>query len=251
MGLIFFMSKLLSTFIDYLFLEKKYAKNTVMAYQKDISDFSNFIKETFDDLSLVDVHYVQIRRWIIALSSQNLSNLSINRKIASLKAFYLFLLKTKTINVNPLAKHQALKTDKKIQIPFSEKEMFALISQFENEDDDFELNRNNLIFQLFYYTGMRRSELINLKIKDIDFANKTLKVLGKRNKERLIPMMPELIVSLKKYMALRKNFLGVSQVDELLVSKKHVKISESFVYHTIKSYLYAVTEKSKKKPTHA
>lgn len=241
------MTKNINAFIDYLFLEKKYSKHTVNAYRKDIKDFTLFLKEEFDDLPLEEVHYVQIRRWIVDLSNLNLSNLTINRKIASLKAFYLFLLKTKTIDSNPLVKHQALKTEKKIQTPYSKKEIFQVLDQFDSSDD-FESLRNKLIFQLFYFTGMRRSELIHLKLKDIDFSNNTLKVLGKRNKERLIPIIPELKKSLESYINQRENYLNDIQVDELLVSKNRVKLSESFVYNTIKSYLYAVTEKVKKSP---
>jgi integrase/recombinase XerC len=243
------MSNYLQSFIDYLSLEKNYSKNTVLAYKKDIADFSNFISEEFDNMSLSEVHYVQIRRWIVDLSSHELTNLSINRKVASLKAFYLFLLKTKTIKINPLSKHQTLKTEKKIQTPFSQKEMFQILDQMETfNDEEFETLRNKLIFQLFYFTGMRRSELINLQVRNINFGNKTLKVLGKRNKERLIPIIPELQKSLLKYIELRKVYLNGFQVDELLISKKCVKISETFVYNIIKSYLYTVTEKLKKSP---
>ena len=241
------MQKLVDAFVDYLALEKKYSKHTIIAYKKDITEFANFLADEFDNMSINEVHYVQIRRWIIDLSSQNLSNLSINRKIASLKAFYLFLLKTKTISVSPLAKHQALKSKKKIQIPYSEKEMFQLLNQFDDESD-FETIRNKLMFQLFYFTGMRRSELINLKLKDIDFSTNLLKVLGKRNKERLIPIINELRENLLKYVNLRENYINENQIDELLISKNSVKISESFVYNTIKSYLYTVTEKVKKSP---
>lgn len=244
-----FMSNHLKSFINYLSLEKKYSKHTVLAYQKDIESFSEFLSSTFENLSLEEVHYVQIRRWIVELSNKQITNLSINRKVSSLKAFYLFLLKTKTIQINPLAKHQALKTEKKIQTPYSQKEMFDLLDQMnQNDEDDYETLRNKLIFQLFYFTGIRRSELINLQIRNIDFSNNTLKVLGKRNKERLIPIIPELQISLEKFINKRNKFLEDESVDELLVSKNHVKLSETFVYNIIKSYLYTVTEKLKKSP---
>jgi integrase/recombinase XerC len=243
----FKMQELLQAFLNYLALEKNYSKHTLTAYKKDIAEFAMFLTDEFDGMPIHEVHYVQIRRWIIDLSSQKLSNLTINRKVASLKAFYLFLLKTKTIKVSPLAKHQALKSEKKIQTPYSEKEMFQLLNQFDDETD-FETMRNKLMFQLFYFTGMRRSELINLKLKDIDFSTNLLKVLGKRNKERLIPMISELKVNLEKYIQLRENYCNENQIDELLISKNRVKISETFVYNTIKSYLYAVTEKVKKSP---
>lgn len=243
----FKMQELLQAFLNYLALEKNYSKHTLTAYKKDIAEFAMFLTDEFDGMPIHEVHYVQIRRWIIDLSSQKLSNLTINRKVASLKAFYLFLLKTKTIKVSPLAKHQALKSGKKIQTPYSEKEMFQLLNQFDDETD-FETMRNKLMFQLFYFTGMRRSELINLKLKDIDFSTNLLKVLGKRNKERLIPMISELKVNLEKYIQLRENYCNENQIDELLISKNRVKISETFVYNTIKSYLYAVTEKVKKSP---
>jgi len=175
-------------FTDYLLLEKNYSLHTVNAYHKDLQEFSLFIKSRYDAHHINDVSYALIRSWIVLLVESGISNRSINRKIASLKAYYKFLLKTSQINANPLIKHKALKTAKRMEVPFSEDEVATVLNDFHYEDT-FEGVRDHLIIELLYSTGIRRSELINIKLSDIDSNKKTLKVLGKRNKERIIPLL--------------------------------------------------------------
>jgi len=175
-------------FIDYLLLEKKYSKLTVNAYQRDLEDFLGFITTEYARISILDIHYTQIRSWIVSLVEKGLTNRSVNRKVSALNSYYKFLLKVGDITINPLAKHHALKTSKKIQIPFSENELTIVLDEIHYEDD-FEGIRNKLIIELFYSTGIRRIELVELKLHSIDLANKTLKVLGKRNKERFVPLL--------------------------------------------------------------
>ena len=176
-------------FRDYLQLEKNYSPHTVNAYLNDINFFESFNKNEFNLENIEQVNYSQIRTWIVSLVDDKISNVSVNRKIASLKAFYKFLLKTKQIEVSPLLKHKALKTPKKLQIPFSEKEVVQALGQMENPEG-FEEIRNKLIIDLFYTTGIRRTELIHLKTNNVDLSNNTMKVLGKRNKERIVPLLP-------------------------------------------------------------
>jgi len=196
------MSNNLRAFQDYLQLEKNYSHHTINAYIKDIAFFQNFILKEFDQEEITTVNYSQVRSWIVEMVDQSLSNNSINRKIASLKSFYKFLLKTKQIDVSPLLKHKSLKTPKKVQIPFSEKELDNVLDILKYEND-FEGIRNKLIIDLFYTTGIRRTELIHLKISNIDFSNQTLKVLGKRNKERILPILPIISQQLNIYLTER------------------------------------------------
>jgi len=237
----------LKAFQDYLQLEKNYSRYTVKAYVDDIQRFKEFIAITFNQNDLETINYSQIRSWIVSLVDNKISNNSINRKMQSLKAFYKFLLKIKQIEINPLLKHKALKTAKTLQIPFSEKELDNVLNHTVYSDD-FEGFRNKLIIDLFYTTGIRRSELIHLKIKDVNLSSKTIKVLGKRNKERIIPILEIIEIEIKKYLSERANLQEIIDFNYLFLSQNGVKLSESFVYRLINSYFSGVSEKVKKSP---
>src|SRR5690606_27718180 len=150
----------LEKFIDYLEKEKNYSLHTTNAYMKDIETFSEFCMNEFDGIDMDEVNYPIIRSWVISLVNSNISNRSVNRKIASLKAYFKFLLRTSVVEVNPLSKHKALKTQKKIEIPFSNKEIDAVLNDLPFTND-FEGYRDKLIIEIFYTTGIRRNELIN------------------------------------------------------------------------------------------
>lgn len=237
----------LTAFINYLTLEKKYSPHTVLAYQNDITSFLVFIKEEMQCEDSIEVNYAMIRSWIVSLVDKGLNNKSINRKISSLKSYYKFLLKTGQIKIHPLAKHKSLKTAKTLQVPFSETEINAVIKSFEF-GDDFESIRNKAIVELFYATGMRKSELIQLKLQDIDYHKQTIKVLGKRNKERLIPLIPSSLDSIKLYLDKRNNVENALSDDYLFLSKNGVKISQTLVYRIINNYFSQVSTKVKKSP---
>lgn len=235
------------SFSEYLLHEKKYSVLTVEAYLNDLENFSNFIKAEYDASSINDVHYSQIRTWIVNLVDAHISNRSINRKISSLNSYYKFLLKTETITANPLSKHKALKTSKKVQIPFSEQEMNAVIEILQSEKD-FEGLRNKLIVELFYATGIRRIELIQIKLSDIDLINKTLKVLGKRNKERYIPLIDTVVETTKDYLNKRNELEIQADKEYLFLTKKGLKIYETLVYRIINDYFSKASSKVKKSP---
>ncbi|MXO04105.1 tyrosine-type recombinase/integrase [Flavobacterium sp. HBTb2-11-1] len=234
-------------FSDYLLLEKKYSPHTVGAYLNDIVSFESFVKESFEQESIDLVNYSQVRSWIVFLVDQNISNVSINRKMASLKAFYKFLLKSKQIEVNPMLKHKSLKTPKVVQIPFSEKELKDLLDVME-APVGFEEIRDRLIVEMFYVTGMRRAELIHLMVRNVDRSSNTIKVLGKRNKERIIPILPIIGGQIDLYIKERDGLGSLVDSDYFFVSKKGLKLSESFVYRLINSYFSRVSEKVKKSP---
>jgi integrase/recombinase XerC len=234
-------------FRDYLELEKKYSSHTVTAYCNDIASFESFNTIHFDQESIEQVNYTQIRTWIVSLVDNDISNTSVNRKIASLKAFYKFLLKTKQIEVSPLLKHKALKTPKVLQIPFSEKEVEDALNHLQNPVG-FEEIRNKLIVDLFYTTGMRRTELIHLKVVNVNLSGGTIKVLGKRNKERILPVLPIIINQFSLYLKERSFMLSIVDGDYFFLTKKGLKLNDSFVYRLINSYFSAVSEKVKKSP---
>ncbi|PKB15793.1 tyrosine-type recombinase/integrase [Flavobacterium sp. 5] len=234
-------------FRNYLQLEKKYSPYTVNAYLNDISYFEVFNKECFEQDAIEQVNYSQIRSWIVTLVDDGISNSTVNRKIASLKAFYKFLLKIKQIQINPLLKHKALKTEKKLQIPFSEKELAEALSQ-NPVPEGFEEVRNKLIVELFYTAGIRRTELIHLKLANVNFGSGTIKVLGKRNKERILPVLPVVSEQLLKYVKERSLLDIIVDAEYLFITKKGLKLNDSFVYRLINSYFSTVSEKVKKSP---
>jgi len=236
---------MINSFLEYLAFEKKYSKHTVTAYKNDLISFRDFIETTFSQTEIISVHYPQIRSWIVSLVAQDIGNRTINRKISSLKSFYKFLQKIKQIEVHPLVKHRALKVEKRVQSPFTSEEIDKVLQNLE-EKDDFEALRDRLIVELFYSTGIRRAELINIELGAIRFSEKTLKVLGKRNKERYVPLLSSVIITLQEYLEKKKQIHSTSTA--LFITKKGNKIYETLVYRVINSYFSRVSSKEKKSP---
>ena len=228
-------------------MEKKYSPHTVIAYLNDISFFTAFNKNQFDQESIDRINYNQIRDWIVSLVDDNISNVSVNRKMQSLKAYYKFLLKIKQIEVSPMIKHKALKTPKTLQIPFSEKEVAKVLTQISNPVS-YEEIRDKLIIDLFYTTGIRRSELIHLKTATVNTSNHTIKVLGKRNKERILPVLPIVAQQLILFLHERTQLEKIIDLDYFFLTKKGLKLNDSFVYRLINTYFSTVSEKVKKSP---
>jgi len=244
---LFNMTNNIQSFRDYLEMEKKYSPHTINAYLNDIGYFESFNQNQFNQENIDQVNYSQIRTWIVSLVDDGISNASVNRKISSLKAFYKFLLKTKQIEINPLLKHKALKTPKKLQIPFSEKELEDVLTQLQNPEC-FEGIRDKLIIDLFYTTGIRRTELIHMKLSNVNLSNSTIKVLGKRNKERILPILPIISKQFVLYLNERSHLEKVIDFDYFFLLKKGLKLNDSFVYRLINSYFSTVSEKVKKSP---
>jgi len=234
-------------FIDYLELERNYSSHTVVAYKKDLESFLKFASDEFGYTEITSVNYSIIRSWIVKLVDSGISNKSINRKISSLRTYYKFLLKIEAIEISPLAKHKVLKTSKKLQVPFSEKEILGVLKLLEDEEG-FEGIRNKLIVELFYSTGIRRAELINIKQNDVSISQKTIKVLGKRNKERIIPLLPSVIKTVDLYIKERGLLKEIKEQEFLFLTNKGSKIYETLVYRVINSYFGAASEKVKKSP---
>ena len=237
----------LKAFQDYLQLEKNYSLHTVNAYVNDLVFFQEFLIENFDTEKLEDVNYSMIRSWIVSMVDNDISNSSVNRKISSLKSFYKFLLKIKQIENSPLLKHKSLKTPKKIQIPFSEKELDQVLNQL-TYPEGFDGIRDKLIIDLFYTTGIRRVELIDLKMQNVDLSSNTLKVLGKRNKERILPILPIISKQIRSYLLERTKIEVIKDKEHFFLMLKGVKLNDSFVYRLINYYFSNVSEKVKRSP---
>ena len=233
-------------FIDFLLFEKKYSQHTAVAYEKDIEMFEKFLLREFSESKLSNANYSQIRSWIVKLVNTNITNRTINRKVSSLNSYYKFLLKIQSIEFNPLTKHKALKVSRKLQIPFSETEITSVLNLIET--DSFEGLRDKLIVELFYSTGMRRIELVNLQLSDVDSSQGQLKVLGKRDKERYIPLLSTVLRTYQAYLIERSNLKEVQNSKSLLLTKKGFKIYEKLVYRVIANYFDTISSKVKKSP---
>jgi len=235
----------ISRFVEYIDHEKKYSPYTISAYQKDLSEFREFCYGEFDTPDIEEVPYTIIRSWIVHLVEKGLTNRTVNRKISSLKSYYNFLLKTKQISENPLRKHQALKSEKRVNVPFSEKEILEVLEGF-SEEGDFESLRDKLIIEILYSTGIRRAELIGLRDDSFDLSQKIVKVVGKRNKERQIPLLDTVVRTIQEYVQLKsKKF---PETDHFFLTGKGNRIYATLVYRTINEYFGRVSLKVKKSP---
>jgi len=223
---------------DYLNIEKNFSKHTVSAYLRDVKVFEKFLAQNDCKISN-EINYSFIRQWIVSLSEKRYSKTSINRKIASLKSYFNFLVNIDIIESSPLKGHKNLKSSSKIVIPFSEDEIMQV---FENFNDSKISDRDKLIIEIFYSTGLRREELINIKIQDIFLKEGLIKILGKRSKERLIPILPSLSKNLKNFISNNNNS------KYLFETKKLKKISVSTVYRLINKYFRLVSSKVKVSP---
>lgn len=229
----------LDKFRNYLEAEKKYSILTVNAYTKDLEEFKDFLESTGTSLNK-NIEYTFIRNWIVFLSKNKISPNSINRKVSSIKAYFKFLVNIKEIKKSPLRNHTSLRTKSKVVNPLNETEMKEVFELFKTSEK--ELTRDSMIIDILYSTGLRRAELINLKKSDIYFDDQVIKVLGKRNKERLVPMLPGLVKKLKLYSR------NLEENSFLLQSKNGNKISPSTIYRVVNKYLRSISTKTKISP---
>lgn len=238
------MTDLLTKYLEYLSYEKKYSQLTVSAYKADINQFIAFCNDNYEVNQPEEFHVNFLRAWIASLSNDNIQVTSINRKISSVKGFYRFLLETNTLLDSDFLEYSHIKSSKKQEIPFSKAEINAALNQI--EDLNFEGARNKLIIEFIYTTGVRRAELINLKIQDISLDTKTCRVTGKRNKQRVIPLIDELIDTLRNYLKFRDDI--PTDNNYLLITKKGTKVYNSLIYRTVMSCFQNITTKHKKSP---
>ena len=236
----------ITSFLTYLELEKNYAAHTLTAYRNDLENFQAFCLEVFQEDDLGSVSYSLIRSWIVQLLEQGNSTKTINRKISSLRSFYKYLMRSEQIEKSPLDEHRPLKVQKNVQVPFSQKEMHQVLDPNLYPDTPLGTLQRVLITTL-YYTGMRRTELIHLLDRDVSLDNRTIKVVGKRNKERLIPVLQSLQKHLLDYRITRADAVD-THGRYFFRSIAGKKLSEHFVYETVNTYLNKVSSKAKKSP---
>lgn len=239
---------MISLFIKYLQYEKNNSFHTVVAYKEDILQFQNFVNQQVGICDFSKIDSSLVRQWMISLKKEKYTETSINRKISSLRSFYKFIKKQGLTTNNPLSKINSLKTKKKLPIFFKESEMESVLS--DNNiftGTEFENVRNSLVIELLYNTGIRRSELIEIKDCDFNFFNLTLQVTGKGNKQRLIPFSNVLRESLMHYIEIRKTTFNKSS-DYFIVNNKGGKSYPNLIYRIVQQNLGKVSSLTKKSP---
>lgn len=235
----------LNNFIDYISHEKKLSKHTSLSYKTDLSQFQEFVKQELSDSDLLNVNHLIIRSWVAQLLDTGVAARSVNRKLSSLKSFYKYLLKNNLIKTNPLQKIVSPKTPKKLPVFVEELNMEQLFSEVKFEEGFIGI-RDKLLLDILYQTGLRRIELINLNEQGIDLYNLSIKVLGKRNKERIIPISLDLKRNLEAYFKVKKDMGLVNP--SLFVSPNDKELKEAEVYKLVKKYLSQITTLGKKSP---
>lgn len=237
---------MIESFLKYIEFEKRYSSHTIISYRNDLIQFSDFTKAKFES-TIEEANYAIIRSWIIELAENNISPRSINRKIASLRSFYKFLRKFGHITQDPTLKIKAPKIKKRLPVFVEEESLHKLLDNFHYEEN-FQGIRDKLILELLYGTGIRLSELIELKDTDINNFDRTIKVLGKGNKERIIPMNKNLLYVIDTYRETKKKDMGRNTCEYLIVTDSGDKVYPMFIYRIVKKYLNQVTTVEKKSP---
>lgn len=232
-------------FLRYLEYEKRYSKNTVVSYDVDLSQFILFVESTQGEFDAVKITDRVVRSWIAELSKEQLSSRSINRKLTALKAFFKYLKRLEIIEKSPVETLSRLKQNKELPVFMSQESMENLFSNIQF-DEGLSGKRDRVILGLFYATGIRLSELVNIKKCDIDFYNSTIKVLGKRNKERIIPIYTGILTEIKQYISIQEE-QGLKN-DFLFLTEKGEKVYNKFVYRVVNKYLEQITTVNKKSP---
>lgn len=234
-------------FLKYLQFEKRFSVNTVKSYSNDLTQFIIYIEKQFSLTEPEKANEKNIRSWIVYLMENGFSSLTVNRKISTLKTFYKFLQLQGYALSNPMDRVVSPKTTKKIPLFVEEKQITALLDD-NSFGTDFSGLRNRTIIETFYNTGIRLSELIGIKNSDVDLYNNTIKVLGKRQKERIVPIHSSFAQTLKNYMQSKNSEFGKIEHDYFFITDKGEKLYEKFVYRIVNKYLTVVTTIEKKSP---
>jgi integrase/recombinase XerC len=239
----------LSNFVDYLTSEKRYSKHTVTAYKNDISQFLSYFKTFYEEEDIKLANHQVVRSWMVhLLDDEKDTPKSVNRKLSALRTYFKFLLKNNWAEKNPVLKITPPKVAKRLPVFVDEKSMQNLLTKTENFGSNFSGTRDKLIIELFYATGIRLSELINIKSADVNFYNSQIKVLGKRNKERIIPVSPDMLKLIKEYVSIKEDVLAIKGGEFLFVKDDGTKMYEKFVYRKVKNYLALTSTIDKKSP---
>ena len=235
----------LEQFLKYLTYEKRYSSHTLTAYKNDLSQFQQFL--TSQELAIQSVSHQVIRAWMVSLIDVGITPRSIHRKISTLRSFYKFLQKEKVVADNPVLKVQTPKTAKKLPVFIDDEKLISLLDS-KLFSDDFEGLRDKLVIELLFGTGIRLSELVGLKTNQVYLSEKTIKVLGKRNKERIIPINLSLINLLTNYTAEKNNQECSNNLGVLIVTNAGLKAYPKLIYRIVQKYLSMISTQEKKSP---
>lgn len=236
-----------TSFLQYLQFEKRFSPHTIQAYRKDLEQFLDFVLEQVELRRVEEIRHTHVRAWVVELLLQDLSPRTINRKLSTLKTFFRFLLKRKVISLNPMRKVVSPKNGKRLPVYVPAVDLERLFERV-TFGDDYPGQRDRLLLELLYETGMRRSELLNLRLEDIDRERRLLRVLGKGNKERLIPLSTELLHRIDAFQQLRQATFPDSRARELLLTDGGDPMYPKLVYNTVHKYLSLVTTVEKRSP---
>ena len=234
-------------FLDYLKFQKRYSQHTVISYKNDLDSFFNFLHHQFGDTSLQDIKTTFVRSWLAELKQGGMESKSINRKISALKSFFKYQLRRQSILVSPMATIISPKINKRLP-QFVDKDAIATLFQHVEFPDTWEGKTQRLLIELFYNTGMRQAELVGLKEQHIAKINSSIKVLGKGNKERIIPVSKQLMTQMQDYMLAKKNNFEAGDTIFLFINARGKKLNPKYVYNTVNKYLSLVTTIDKKSP---
>jgi integrase/recombinase XerC len=237
---------LLHSFYNYLRYEKRYSEHTLISYTNDLQGFTNFLSDFYEGTALADVRHIHIRAWLVQLMAESIQPRSINRKLSTLKSFYKFLLKNGLIQKSPLVKVIAPKVSKRLPVFIDEQSMHDLLNR--EKGNDYFSQRDYLIVKLFYSTGLRVSELASLKIQQINFSQKNIKVLGKGNKERIIPLEKSILEELKLYMTIRQEISEGKDIDALFLTNSLRAIYPRAIHDIVTRQIATVSKLEKKSP---
>jgi integrase/recombinase XerC len=241
---------MIERFLHFLQYEKRYSQHTVISYKTDLEQFFTYLKLNFDIENTIDISPEMVRSWFVSLLDNNITARSVNRKKTALKTFFKFQQKNGVIKFNPIAKVLSPKTSKRLPTYIEEDKLKLLLdSNLDKKDIDFTFLRDQLIIEMFYSTGMRLSELVKLKESDVDQFNLTIKVLGKRNIERMIPYSSHLKIIIEKYLNFKKvEFNAEESRSWFFITASGKKIYQKLVYRVVNNYLCSITTQKKKSP---
>lgn len=237
----------ITVFLKYLELEKRFSTHTITAYQSDLLQFFAYLEEIYSLTSILEVRHFHIRAWVVELMQNKITPRSINRKLSTLKTYFKFLKRRKEIKENPMLKVIAPKVGKRLPVVVKEIELENLFEKI-NFGEGYAAVRDEMVMEMLYNTGMRRSELINLTPNNLDFYNHQVKVLGKGNKERLIPFAHQLADRLKNYLVIRSDEFNLGVTEPLFLTEKGKKMYPKLVYNLVKKYLSQITTVEQRSP---
>ncbi len=234
-------------FLDYLKFEKRYSEHTIISYENDISSFFSFMEKSFDAPPIGEINHTQIRSWLAGLKEEKLASRSINRKISTLRSFFKYHLKRGNIDAVPTASLVTAKVSRRLPVFVKEQDAQQLLKTLDTSTEDWKSLNARMLISIFYATGMRLSELINLKEKQLDQSRLQLRVLGKGNKERIIPVSRELFDDINEYQRLKKKTFENAD-DYLLVTEKGKKLYPKYAWLLVNDYLGRASTLNKKSP---